>query len=258
VINTFFSIVYFSVSVMAGSRASAGMPPANLSSTISELNVCRQLILVTTPNWNTLNATVHLYERPTAGATSWRETRGPIPAIIGNQGFAWGIGMHGTGAPGEPRKREGDLKSPAGVFRLAAVFGIADPAQAAFLRLPYRQVTSTTEAIDDPNSKYYNQIVDRKSIPHPDWSSAESMLQVGGRYRFGIVIAHNPGCIPGQGSCIFLHVWDKRYAGTTGCTAIGLNDLTCVLHWLDAKADPLIVQLPLPEYQRLKIPWALP
>ena len=29
----------------------------------------------------------------------------------------------------------------------------------AFLRFPYQQITATTEAIDDPQSRYYNRIV---------------------------------------------------------------------------------------------------
>ena len=237
---------------------SAAVPAPELNSSIPALNSCRQLILVTTPDGETPNATVRLYERPTGETTPWREVRGPIPAIIGQRGFAWGIGLHGTGAPGEPRKREGDLKSPAGIFRLTSVFGTANSEQAGFLRLPYRQVTSSTEAIDDPNSKYYNQIVDRSSISNPDWASSESMLRVGGRYRFGIMIEHNPGAIAGQGSCIFLHVWDKRYSATAGCTAVPLNDLTTILHWVDGKANPLIVQLPMSEYLRLKSRWGLP
>jgi L,D-peptidoglycan transpeptidase YkuD (ErfK/YbiS/YcfS/YnhG family) len=244
--------------MVLGSVVSAAVPASGLNSTIPALDSCRQLILVTASDWETPNATLRLYERPTAGTTPWREVRRPVPAVIGQRGFAWGIGLHGTGAPVEPRKQEGDLKSPAGVFRLTSVFGIANSEQAAFLRLPYRQVTSSTEAIDDPNSKYYNQIVDRSSILNPDWSSSESMLRVGGPYRFGIMIEHNPAAIPGQGSCIFLHVWDKRYTATGGCTAVPLNDLTTILRWVDGQANPLIVQLPAPEYVRLKSRWALP
>jgi L,D-peptidoglycan transpeptidase YkuD (ErfK/YbiS/YcfS/YnhG family) len=252
------TLFWFFFSMVLGSVMSAAVPAPKLNSSVPALNSCLQLILVTASDWETPNATVRLYERSTGGTTPWIEVRRPFPAIIGQRGFAWGIGLHGTGAPGEPRKREGDLKSPAGIFRIKSVFGIADSEQAAFLRLPYRQVTSSTEAIDDPNSKYYNQIVDRRSILNPDWSSSESMLRVGGRYRFGIMIEHNPAAIPGQGSCIFLHVWDKRYTATVGCTAVRLNDLTTILHWADGKANPLIVQLPVAEYLRLQSRWGLP
>ena len=46
--------------------------------------------------------------------------------------------------------------------------------------------------------------------------------------------------------------------GTAGCTAMGSQDLNRLLHWLDARQDPLVVQLPLPEYERLRVSWDLP
>ena len=169
-----------------------------------------------------------------------------------------GIGLHGTGAAGAPRKMEGDETSPAGVFRLFSVFGLANPAQVRFLRFPYQQITATTEAIDDPQSRYYNRIVDRAAIADPDWSSSESMLRVGGPYRCGIMIEHNWRPRPGLGSCIFLHVWDSARRGTAGCTAVSSAHLEQLLHWLDAQKNPLIVQLPLPEYFLLRRFWELP
>jgi L,D-peptidoglycan transpeptidase YkuD (ErfK/YbiS/YcfS/YnhG family) len=98
-----------------------------------------------------------------------------------------GIGLHGTGEAEAPRKKEGDESSPAGVFRLFSAFGLADSTQLPFLRFPYEQITATTEAIDDPQSRYYNRIVDRAAIAHPDWSSSESMLRVGG----ALPVRHN-------------------------------------------------------------------
>jgi D-alanyl-D-alanine dipeptidase len=104
----------------------------------------------------------------------------PFSGVIGSRGFAWGIGLLGTGEAGAPRKKEGNKALPPGVFRLFSVFGLANPAQVRFLRFLYQQITATTEAIDDPQSRYYNRIVDRAAIADPDWSSSESMLSVGG------------------------------------------------------------------------------
>jgi D-alanyl-D-alanine dipeptidase len=238
--------------------ASASNPPLKLASSIPELASCEQLVTVATKSWDDVNATIRLYQRSMGDGYRWQPHGQPFPAVIGQHGLAWGIGVHGAGEPGQPQKREGDRKAPAGVFRFGAVFGTAAPQQVRFLRLPYKQVTTTTEAIDDPRSKYYNQIVDRSKIPHPDWTSSESMLQVGGRYRLGVVIEHNAQALPGFGSCIFLHIWDPHYSGTTGCTAIRYSDLVHLLHWLDPQKKPLIVQLPMSEYQRLQPRWALP
>jgi zinc D-Ala-D-Ala dipeptidase len=84
------------------------------------------------------------------------------------------------------------------------------------------------------------------------------MLQVGDSYRFGVMIEHNRQPLPGYGSCIFLHVWSRDHSGTAGCTAIDLSDLVRLLHWLDSRKNPLIVQLPVPEYLRLRPGWGLP
>jgi zinc D-Ala-D-Ala dipeptidase len=232
-------------------------PPLKLREGIPELASCGQLVTVTTKGWDDTSATVQMYER-SAGDLTWRRSSSPFPAVIGEHGLAWGIGVHGTGKRGQPEKREGDKKAPAGVFRFGDVFGTARPEQVRFLRLPYRQVTPTTEAIDDPKSKYYNQVVDRRTVTHPDWTSSESMLQVGGRYRLGVIIRHNTQAYPGFGSCIFFHVWDGRYSATTGCTATSFGDLVRLLRWLDPKKNPVIVQLPADEYEELKQRWGLP
>ena len=219
-------------------------PPVKLRETIPELASCKQLVTVTIKGWDELHAMVQLYQRTGRGEGYWRRFGHPFPAVIGEHGFAWGIGLHGASKAGEPEKCEGDKKAPAGVFRFGDVFGTARSEQVRFLRLPYRQVTSSTEAIDDPKSRYYNQVIDRRTIPRPDWTSSESMLRVGGRYRVGVIIEHNTPAYPDLGSCIFFHVWDPRYPGTTGCTATSYDRLVRLLRWLDPKKNPLIVQLP--------------
>src|SRR5271165_6444783 len=136
-----------------GQTAGARFDPLlQLRASIPEISKCRQLIVVTTEDWNAISATIQLFERTQGGQTSWQKVGKPFSGVIGSRGFAWGIGLHGTGEAGAPRKREGDETSPAGVFRLFSVFGLANPAQVRFLRFPYQQITATTEAIDDPQS----------------------------------------------------------------------------------------------------------
>ena len=259
--STFHSLVQMVAGLITfcplNAIASLAGPPTMFKTAILELDTCEQLVTVTTKDWDDVDATVNLYER-TVRERNWRRLGNPFPAVIGQSGLAWGVGLHGTGKPGEPEKREGDKKAPAGVFRFGDVFGTARPEQVRFLRLAYREVTPTTEAIDDPKSKYYNQVVDRRTVIHPDWRSSESMLQVGGRYRLGVIVRHNTAAYPGFGSCIFFHVWDPRYSGTSGCTATGYDRLVRLLRWLDPKKNPLIVQLPGGEYERLRQRWGLP
>jgi D-alanyl-D-alanine dipeptidase len=84
------------------------------------------------------------------------------------------------------------------------------------------------------------------------------MLRVGGPYRCGIMIEHNWQRRSGFGSCIFLHVWCSARRGTVGCTAMSPAHLKQVLHWIDARKNPIIVQLPVQEYLRLQESWHLP
>src|SRR6201981_3422155 len=131
-------------------------PPIVLHHSIPQIRSFRQLIIVTTKNWNDVRATVQFLERAQAGKTSWRKVGKQFPGVIGKQGFGWGIGLNGTGEPRAPLKKESDQKSPACVFKLYSLFGTASPTQVSFLRFPYEQVGPSTEAIDDPRSRYYN------------------------------------------------------------------------------------------------------
>jgi len=65
--------------------------------------------------------------------------------------------------------------------------------------------------------------------------------------------------VPGNGSCIFLHIWRGPGQGTAGCTAMPEEILLDTIHWLNSKApNAVLVQLPDSEYQRLKAKWSLP
>ncbi len=229
---------------------------ANVAEIVPELRSARQLVLVKTRSWRDLNATVQLFERPMSG--SWQASSPAMPAVIGWHGLGWGIGLHGTGVSGQPQKVEGDGRSPAGVFRFSEIFGKAAPRTVSFLRLPYRQVTLTMEAVDDPRSRFYNRIVDRAVVDQPDWLHSEGMARVGGQYHWGLMVEHNWQQMAGRGSCIFLHVWAGPHGGTIGCTALSEGDLEHLLRWLDPSAQPLLVQLPESEIAKRGKAWGLP
>lgn len=230
-------------------------------SEILELTSCCQMIMVTTQQWSDIPAQVHFFERKNA-LSSWQEALPPCDAVVGMRGLAWGIGLHG-GPPQEKDggtiKQEGDLCSPAGVFELGEAFGSASPEEAAALTtFPYRQITPTVEAVDDPHSGYYNRIVDTLDIENKDWSGYETMLRSDGLYHWGAVIKHNWKPYPSYGSAIFLHIWRNAQSGTAGCTAMSSENIKSLLRWLDTTKYPLLIQLPEAEYQKLKEPWHLP
>ena len=175
---------------------------------------------------------------------------------VGRPGLAWGIGIHGAVRGDSPIKREGDGKAPAGVFPLVEAFGFEPAELAGVTRFPYRQITNALEGVDDPASRYYNRIVDPASLPTRDWKSSERMRIP--PYRWGAVVGHNWKQEPGAGSCIFLHVWEGAGVATSGCTAMPEAEMLRLLRWLDDSKNPVLVQLPIDEYRRVRAKWKLP
>ncbi len=192
------------------------------------LAASRQAIVVITESWSATSGTLQRYERDSV-QTPWRKAGDAVPVVVGRKGLA---------PAGE--KREGDGRSPAGVYPLGTAFGFAADAD---LHVPYRQLGETAECVDDSQSFYYNQIVDRDLIPCVDWSSSEKMRTIE-QYRWGVVVDYNTPAQPRRGSCIFLHVWSGPGSTTAGCTAMRQEDLETILQWLDPAANPQLVQFP--------------
>ena len=115
------------------------------------------MVLSVSAGWDQTRAILQAWERPSPDAP-WAPVGAPIEASLGRTGLAWGRGLHPTGLPG-PEKREGDGKSPAGVFDLRLVTGYAKTAPAG-TRMPYRQATATLRCVDDPRSLRYNRLAD--------------------------------------------------------------------------------------------------
>jgi len=203
---------------------------------------CTEVVLVVAPDWSSTTGTLQRFVRSRAGAP-WQAVGARVPALLGQHGLAWGVGLHSAVQNDAPQKSEGDLRSPAGVFALGPAFGRLPPQELPWVRLPFQQLSPTIEGIDDPASRFYGQIVDRKSIAGPDWRSSEHMWRVPA-YELGAVIGHNPEHRPRAGSCIFLHVWLDGVTGTSGCTALHRSDLEELLRWLDPARHPVIIQLP--------------
>jgi len=189
------------------------------------------------------------YERHRAGQP-WRKVGELIPVVVGKGGMGWGDGIEAVPghAEADPVKHEGDGRTPAGVFRIGATFGYALDKPAAWA-MPYRPLTPTTECVDDRDSKYYNQIVERTGVS-PDWKSSELMRSEGVYYQWGAVVQQNPKGTPGDGSCVFLHVSDGSGDGTSGCTAMAKPELETVLGWLKPGDDPLIVEMSITRYRQ--------
>ena len=215
----------------------------------------RQMILSVSVGWEDARALLQAYERPSPDAP-WAAVGAPLEASLGRAGLGWGRGLHPPGLEG-PDKREGDGRSPAGVFDLRLLTGYAKAAPAG-ARLPYRQATATLRCVDDPRSLRYNQLAD-EGREKKDWSSAEDMRRKDDLYRLVVWVGHNDApVVPGGGSCIFLHLRERLDATTSGCTAFEPEPMERLLRWLAPPARPVLVQLPDVEYRRRAAAWGLP
>ena len=218
----------------------------------------RQLVLVTVDNWNADHGVLRTYERVAGGA--WHVVGAARPVTIGKAGAAWGLGLHAVQTTG-PRKREGDNRSPAGVFRIGTAFGYAAHAATA---LPYRALRASDWCMDVSGSPHYNRIVDAEVVgAEAVKGSSEPMrrdLHADGdqRYRLGFVIEHNVQAAPEGGSCIFAHLWKSPADATAGCTAMAPPVMQSLLAWLTPQDHPVFVLLPQAEYERLRNTWQLP
>ena len=216
----------------------------------------RQLVLVTTPDWDSTRGELRRFAR---AGEAWEQVAPKVPVAIGRSGAAWGVGLHPM-QPG-PGKQEGDGRSPAGVFALGIAFGYGESAETG---LPYVPMGVSDWCVDVIDSPLYNQIVDARDVGADAVAgSTEPMrrdLHVDGdrRYKLGFVIQHNPTNEPGAGSCIFAHLWGAPDVPTTGCTAMAEPHMRETLAWLQLDADPVFILLPQQEYERLRIAWQLP
>jgi L,D-peptidoglycan transpeptidase YkuD (ErfK/YbiS/YcfS/YnhG family) len=226
----------------------------------SHMSQCTELVVVTASDWNSAQATMRRYQRSNT-RSRWKAVGEPITVMIGKNGLAWGKGAIRVDAqvaqPADPVKKEGDGRAPAGVFYLSKAFGYSADEPPGW-KMPYLYLTSSVECVDDTNSKFYNQIVDRGTVS-ADWNSSEHMLRPDDLYRWGVLVEHNSSpAESGAGSCIFMHIWRGPGQPTVGCTAMPQADLESLIAWLDPARMPLLVQLPIAEYNKLREGWKWP
>jgi D-alanyl-D-alanine dipeptidase len=231
--------------------------PKGAAGALAALRNGRQLVVVVSDDWAATTGTLLCYERPDADKP-WAQVGGKRPVTLGRNGLAWGRGLHGHPTVAGPAKREGDGKSPAGLFELRYAFGYARKGEARGVKLGYVPLTADVFGVDDPNSKFYDQVVKLGDVLK-DWTSAETMRRADDLYEWGVFVGHNTlPAAPGGGSCIFLHLWAGPGKATAGCTAMGREDIVWLVGWLDAKARPLLVQLTREAHRSVAEAWDLP
>jgi L,D-peptidoglycan transpeptidase YkuD (ErfK/YbiS/YcfS/YnhG family) len=215
------------------SEAQAAACPAALAE-------AERLIVVTTGTMTDTAATLTRYERSADGG--WRRSAAASPVVVGSTGVAWAWSFAHVATPGEPRKLEGDNRTPAGIFRIGQPFGLAASPLPGYLQLR----PAATFCVDDPSSPFYNRIVDRTTAGPATRGEDMATIEF---YRRGLTVDYPTNAETQGGSCIFLHVWKGPGQGTSGCVA-GEEPLIEVLQsWASARPTAIAI-LPLTAQQR--------
>ena len=157
----------------------------------------------------------------------WVRISGPIPSTVGYRGFA-----------AQYKKKEGDGKTPTGIFAIGTAFGYPKKVET---KLSYRIINDDDYWVDDPESPLYNQWVKNK----PNARSFEKMLRTDVLYSAGFVVEYNTQpVVKGGGSAIFFHVWRNSKKPTSGCIAMSRENILKVLEWLDRDKNPFVILNP--------------
>ena len=131
------------------------------------------------------------------------------------------IGKSGT----KKFKKEGDLATPRGLFRLGLLYFRKDRNRFLKTKLKKREIKKSMGWCDDTKSKKYN-----KEISFPFKFRAEKLYKKDRSYDIFINIKYNHSpIVKGRGSAIFLHLASKKYKPTKGCIAIVKKDFLKIL-----------------------------
>ncbi|WP_246198125.1 hypothetical protein [Solidesulfovibrio aerotolerans] len=230
-----------------GAAGSANFPEAQ----------CRQLVVVTAADVRATRGTLRRLAR-TAPDAPWAEVGQPVPCQLGRNGLGAGRGL-GQGVAG-PAKRQGDGRTPAGLFTLPAAFGYAtaESAGAAGVRLPYTAVTDRVSCVTDPASPLFGRVAGPGERPEGGLRQ-DRMVRDDGANVWGVVIGHNSGAAdPEAGTCLFVNVRPVAGPPTGGSIGIPTESAAALAAWLDPTAKPLLAVLPEGDYRSLAPVWGLP
>lgn len=176
------------------------------------LATAKRLVLATAPDMNRERVVLRFFVRASANQP-WRMIGRPRKAVIGRAGMGWGHTFRGHARKGEPVKREGDKRTPAGFFRLGASFGFEGSSRPGHVVLKRNE----TICVDDVRSNAYNTIQPR-SVIGPG-VRGENMRKIK-MYRHGLFVDYPSSRRARAGSCIFLHLMTRSGRGTLGCLAM--------------------------------------
>jgi L,D-peptidoglycan transpeptidase YkuD (ErfK/YbiS/YcfS/YnhG family) len=181
---------------------------------------CAKAFCTRTEAWEKVQGTWQLARTADGTAAVFRSTIGP-------RGFA---------APG--RRRQGDGKSPTGIYRIKVTFTTGPTNPGA---MPWRRRLPTSNVTNYPG-RLYNVWIEERGRTDGDRPSMRSGFWVD--YNHARFLGEpGPRAVPGVGSGIFYHTSrpGQRWIATEGCTQVGKpRQMRWILRWLRPAANPRV------------------
>ena len=141
--------------------------------------------------------------------------------------FKCSIGKNGL----TKKKKEGDKKTPIGIFGIDNLYFRADRISLPHTNLKCIKINSKMGWCDDLNNpKDYNKLIRiKKNINH------EKLYRKDNKYDLIIPIKYNYNKpVLGKGSCIFIHL-SANYKPTLGCIALSKKDFLIMIKLINKK-----------------------
>lgn len=129
------------------------------------------------------------------------------------------IGKNGLG-----KKREGDRKTPVGIFNISMAFGRKkSPGTAGISYTKLNRYHYWSSERDT-----YNQFVDVRTL-NREKMNGEHLISYDPWYNFALALDYNRECTYKKGSAIFLHCVGGGRTYTMGCIAVSEKDMKTIV-----------------------------
>lgn len=124
-----------------------------------------------------------------------------------------------VGANGLGKKKEGDRKTPVGIYHITMAFGRKkSPGTAG---ISYTKLNKYHYWSDEKAT--YNQFVDVRTL-NRKYMSGEHLIDYNPHYNYALALDYNKKCTYRKGSAIFLHCFGKK-TYTAGCIAVSEENM---------------------------------
>ena len=129
------------------------------------------------------------------------------------------------------KKREGDLITPKGIFKIKKVYYRKDRVKNLITKIKKIAIKKDMGWCDDPKSQKYNQFV-----KFPFKYKSEKLFRSDNIYDIIIVLNFNMNpTIKNKGSAIFIHVAKNDLRPTKGCIAVKKRELKKILKFFTTR-----------------------